>query len=319
VIVTLTLNPTIDQTLVLERFVAGDTLRVKASRFDPGGKGINVSRVIRELGAESVAMGFAPGGLGRYIEQTLKAQGIECDFVRTKGETRTNITILDETRHLHTILSDPGPQTDVRYVEQLLGKLRKRLRANDWLVVAGSIPPPIAPEIYGEIITMARENGVHTVLDADGAALAAGVAANPEMVKGNRRELERLLGRHLDDERSTLKAAQTLRDMTIRTAVVTRGREGAIAVCDEGAWRSVAPRVRAVSAVGSGDAFLAGVVLTLSQGGTMEEALRLGVAAGTACVLTPGTELCHRREVDLLQPRVKVRRIEPEPSLAPGA
>ncbi len=318
-IVTLTLNPTIDQTLVLERFVAGDTLRVKASRFDPGGKGINVSRVIRELGGESIAMGFAPGGLGRYIEQTLKAQGIECDFVRTKGETRTNITILDETRHMHTILSDPGPQTDVRYVEQLLGKLRKRLRANDWLVVAGSIPPPIAPEIYGEIITMARENGVHTVLDADGAALAAGVAANPEMVKGNRRELERLLGRHLDDERSTLKAAQTLRDMTIRTAVVTRGREGAIAVCDEGAWRSVAPRVRAVSAVGSGDAFLAGVVLTLSQGGTMEEALRLGVAAGTACVLTPGTELCHRREVDLLQPRVKVRRIEPEPSLAPGA
>ncbi len=318
-IFTVTLNPTIDQTLVLERFVAGDTLRVRSSRFDPGGKGINVSRVVNELGGESVAMGFAPGGLGRYIEQTLKAQGIECDFVRTKGEARTNITIVDESRHIHTILSDPGPETDVRFVGQLLAKLRKRLRADDWLVVAGSIPPPLSPEIYAEIIRIARENWVHAVLDADGAALVAGVAARPEMVKCNRRELERLLGRRLGDEESSLEAALTLREMTISRAVVTRGREGAVAVCDDGSWRSVAPRVRAVSAVGSGDGFLAGVVLSLSRGGTMEEALRLGVAAGTACVLTPGTELCHRREVDILQSRVRVQRIEPDPALAQGA
>ena len=109
-IVTVTLNPAIDQTLVLPRFMAGDTIRVRSSRFDPGGKGINVSRVINELGGESVAMGFAPGGLGRYIEQTLEAQGVETDFIHTRGETRTNITILDESRHMHTILSDPGPR-----------------------------------------------------------------------------------------------------------------------------------------------------------------------------------------------------------------
>jgi len=318
VIVTVTLNPAIDQTLVLDRFVAGDTLRVKSSRFDAGGKGINVSRVVRELGGQSVAMGFAPGGLGRYIEQTLKSEGIECDFVHTKGETRTNITIMDETRHMQTILSDPGPETDERMVEQLLTKLRKRLKANDWLVVAGSIPPPLSPALYVEMITMARDRWVHTVLDADGPALVAGVAAKPEMVKGNRRELERLLDRHLDDEESTLEAAHILREMTIRTAVVTRGREGAVAESDEGSWRSLAPRVRAVSAVGSGDAFLAGVVHSLSRGGSMEDALRLGVAAGTAAVLTPGTELCHRREVDVLQPRVRVQRIEARPVLARG-
>ncbi len=312
-ILTVTLNPAIDQTLVLERFVAGDTVRVKSSRFDPGGKGINVSRVTRELGGESVAMGFAPGGLGRYIEQTLKHDGIQCDFVHTKGETRTNITILDESRHTHTILSDPGPETERRFVEQLLSKLRKRLRPGDWLVLAGSIPPPLSPDVYTEIIDLARENGVHTVLDSDGPALVAGVAAGPEMVKGNRRELERLLHRRLDDEKSTLEAAHMLREMSIRTALITRGREGAVVVSDEGSWRSLAPRVRAVSAVGSGDALLAGVVLTLSRGGTMEEALRLGVASGTACVLTPGTELCHRREVDVLHPRVRVQRIEPQP------
>ncbi len=317
-ILTVTLNPAVDQTKVLDRFVSGDTLRVKVSRTDAGGKGINVSRVVAELGAESVALGFAAGGLGRYVEQALKNEGVECDFVHTKGETRTNITILDESRHENTILSDRGPQTDPRSVDKLLGKLRKRLEPGDWLVVAGSIPPPLSPQVYGDIITLAREQGAHTVLDADGPALAAGVKAKPEMVKGNRRELERLLGRHLDDETSTLEAARDVWSMGVTRAVVTRGRHGAIAMCDEGCWRGVAPKVRAVSAVGSGDAFLAGIVLTLSRGGTMEEALRLGVAAGTACVLTPGTELCHSREVGLLQPRVKVQPIEVEPALVTG-
>ncbi len=309
-IVTVTLNPAIDQTLVLPKFVAGDTLRVKSSRFDPGGKGINVSRVIKELGGDSVAMGFAPGGLGRYIEQTLESEGIACDFVHTKGETRTNITILDESRHVHTILSDPGPQTDLRYAEELKARLRKRLRPGDWLVVAGSIPPPIGPGVYAEIIVEALQVGAHPVLDADGAALVAGVSARPEVVKGNRRELERLLGRHLDDEESTVEAAREVQALGIAKAVVTRGREGAVAAGNHSCLRGVAPRVRAVSAVGSGDAFLAGVVLTLSHGGSLAEALHLGVAAGTAAVLTPGTELCHRREVDILLPRVKVQPIE---------
>jgi 1-phosphofructokinase len=308
-IITLTLNPAIDQTLVVPKFVAGDTIRVKSSRFDPGGKGINVSRVIRELGGESLAMGFAPGGLGRFIEDTLEKQGIETDFVHTGGETRTNITILDESRHVHTILSDPGPLTDRSFVTELKRRLRKRVKPGDWLVLAGSIPPPLDAGVYGEIITEASERGVHTILDADGAALEAGAQAHPEMVKGNRRELERLLGRHLDDEASTLEAAKEVQAGGIPEVLVTRGREGAVAVDTKHSYRGVAPRVRAVSAVGSGDAFLAGVVLTLSKGGVLEDALRLGIASGTAAVLNPGTELCRRREVDILLPRVRVQPI----------
>jgi|FLYL01.1.fsa_nt_gi 6-phosphofructokinase 2 len=308
-IYTVTLNPAIDQTLVVPKFVAGDTIRVKSSRFDPGGKGINVSRVIHELGGESVAMGFAPGGLGRYIEQTLEQEGIETDFIHTSGETRTNITILDESRHIHTILSDPGPTTDRRYVDDLRSRIRKRLKPGDWLVLAGSIPPPLDASVYFDIIAEAGALGAHTVLDADGAALQAGAAAKPEMLKGNRRELERLLGRHLDDEQSTLEAAREVHDQGISLVIVTRGREGAIATDDHHFLRGIAPRVRAVSAVGSGDALLAGAVLTLSRGGSLAEAMRVGIAAGTAAVLTPGTELCHRREVDILLPRVRVQEI----------
>jgi 1-phosphofructokinase family hexose kinase len=311
-IITVTLNPAIDQTLTVNKFVAGDTIRVQSSRLDPGGKGINVSRVIRELGGESIAMGFAPGGLGRYIEQTLDSEGIETDFVHTRGETRTNITIVDESRHMQTILSDPGPSTSADAVTSLKRRLKRRLHEGDWLVLAGSIPPPLSPELYAELIEDAKEAGAHTVLDADGAALHAGVEAIPEMVKGNRRELERLTGRHLDDEASTLEAARQIHKSGVPIVVVTRGREGAVAVYHTKKFRGIAPRVRAVSAIGSGDAFLAAVILTLSQGGSMEEALRLGIASGTAAVLTLGTEPCRRREVDILLPRVKVQPISAE-------
>jgi 1-phosphofructokinase len=310
-IVTVTLNPAVDQMLVVPKFVAGDTIRVKSGRFDPGGKGINVSRVVSELGGESVAMGFAPGNLGRFIEQTLESQGIETDFIHTRGETRTNITILDEARHMHTILSDPGPDTDPEYVNELRRRLRRRLREGDWLVLAGSIPPPLGPEAYQLLIREAAELGVHTVLDADGAVLAQGAEAHPEIIKGNRRELERMLGRHLDDEESTVAAARAVQKAGVKTVVVTRGREGAVATTKGHCLRGVAPRVRALNAIGSGDALLAGVVLTLSRGGPMDEAMRLGVAAGTAAVLTLGTEPCHRREVDILLPRVKVQELEP--------
>ena len=308
-IVTVTLNPAMDQTLVVPKFVAGDTLRVKTSRIDPGGKGINVSRVIRELGGESIAMGFAPGGLGSYVLQTLETQGIICDFIRTSGEMRTNITLLDESRHLNTILSEPGPNTEIEAVVELKQRLRRILREGDWLVIAGSIPPPLSPSVYAELIHDAAEMGVHTLLDADGEALAQGASAGPEILKGNRRELERLIGSPLTDERSTLDAARKVREWGIPLVFVTRGKQGAIGV-GETAFRGIAPRVRAISAVGSGDAFLAGIVLTLSRGGSLEEAMRLGIAAGTAAVLTPGTELCNRREVDILRSRVGVEPIE---------
>ncbi len=188
-IVTVTMNPAVDQTLVLQKFVAGDTLRVKSSRSDPGGKGINVSRVVRELGGESIAMGFAPGGLGHYIERELEKAGIETDFVQTEGETRTNIAILDEARHGTTILSAPGPNTNPEAVEELRARLRSRLQAGDWLVLAGSIPPPLSSHCYNEIIQEASDAGVHTVLDADQDPLAEGAAAHPEIAEGSSNEI----------------------------------------------------------------------------------------------------------------------------------
>ena len=308
-IITVTLNPAVDQTLVLSQLALGDTNRVRDSRIDPGGKGINVSRVLRELGRESLATGLAPGSLGRFIEHSLLERGILCDFVHTRGQTRTNLTVVDEATHETTLFSYRGPETDPRHVRTLESRLRRYLSASDWLVVAGSIPPPIEAQEYARLIELGRELGAHTVLDADAEALAAGLAGRPELVKSNHHEAERLLGRSLDDDAALLQAAEEMREAGAATAVVTAGERGAVAACEEGSWWSRPPPTVVVSAVGAGDALLAGMLLKLEEGAGLEEGLRWGTAAGAAACLTPGTQLCEREEIERLLPQVRVKRV----------
>jgi len=309
VIITITLNPAIDQTLVLDELVLGDTNRVRESRTDPGGKGINVSRALRELGWESLAMGFVSGGLGRFIEHTLDDLGIFNSFIHTPGQTRTNITLVEHSRDIHTTISERGPVTQPRHVSKLIQSLKRHLRPGNWLVLAGSIPPAISPGIYRDLICLAREHSVRTVVDADGEALAHCVEARPFMIKQNRRELQRLMGRELADEAAIIEAAKELHVQGVEVVIVSQGSDGAIAVGREGTWRAVPPEIKPVSAVGSGDSLVAGVVLTLSRGHSLPEALRLGIAAGTATALAPGTQLCRRSDVERLLPLVNVSKL----------
>jgi 1-phosphofructokinase len=309
VIITVTLNPAIDQTLVLERFSPGDTNRVRDSRIDPGGKGINVSRVLRELGRESIATGFAAGGLGRFVEHSLLEQSILCDFVHTRGQTRTNLTVVDEDAHETTLLSSRGPEMDPRHVQTLETRLKRYMSAGDWLVVAGSIPPPLEPAVYAHLIELGRQCHVHTVLDADADALAVGLTGRPELVKSNHHEAERLLGRTLESDEGLLGAADEMRAAGAGTAVVTAGSRGAVAVSDEGAWWSWPPATVVVSSVGAGDSLLAGLLLKLEDGARLEEGLRWGTAAGAAACLMSGTQLCQNDEVLRLLPDVRVEQV----------
>jgi 1-phosphofructokinase family hexose kinase len=309
VIITVTLNPAVDHALDLEKLTVGDTNRVLDSRIDPGGKGINVSRVLRELRRESMASGLSPGSLGRFVEHSLLEQGILCDFVHTRGQTRTNLTVVDETSHETTLLSYRGPEVDPRHIATLEVRLRRYISPGDWLVVAGSIPPPIEADVYARLIELGRERGAHTVLDADAAALAAGLRGKPDLVKANHHEAERLLGRSLDDDHELPRAADDMRALGAATAVLTAGRRGAVAVNDDGLWWAWPPEIVVVSSVGAGDALLAGLLLKLSDGHDLGEALRYGTAAGAAACLTPGTQLCHREDVERALPNVRVEQV----------
>jgi 1-phosphofructokinase len=309
VIITVTLNPAVDQNLELDHLALGDTNRVRDSRIDPGGKGVNVSRVLRELGRESLAAGLAPGTLGRFVEHSLLEQGILCDFVHTRGQTRTNLTIVDDAAHETTLLSYRGPEIDPRHVHTLETRLRRFLSAGDWLVVAGSIPPPIEPQAYVRLLELGHHTGARTVLDADADALAVGLSGKPDLVKSNHHEAERLLHRTLETDELLIEAAQEMRLAGAGSAVVTAGRRGAVAVTDAGVWQAWPPHVEVVSAVGAGDALLAGMLLKLEENASMEEALVWGTAAGAAACLSPGTQLCSRETVARFLPQVRVERM----------
>jgi len=317
VIITVALNPAVDQTVEVDHFQPGDTNRVVAIRWDIGGKGINVARALKELGYEALATGFAPGPQGRMIEDQLNDSGIGCDFVYVPGDTRTNITILERSTHTHTQLALSGPTLPADAPAQLLDRLRRRVRDNTWLALAGSIPPPGDPRVYVDLIAMAEERGGRTALDADGpvveAVLEAGV--HPTLLKLNRLEASRLLHREVQTADEVLAGAREIHARGVPYVVVTMSRDGAIAVTPDAEYRVYVPPVEIVSAVGAGDAFLSGLLCGLVREGDWTAALALGAAASTAACLTPGTVLCAGRDIERLRPDVRVERIR-EHSLA---
>ncbi|MBI3953560.1 MAG: 1-phosphofructokinase [Chloroflexi bacterium] len=312
-IFTITLNPAVDHTLVLEDFAPGKANRVLESRSDPGGKGVNVSRVLRELGDDSIATGFVGGGLGRFIEHRLGNLGIHSEFIHTRGETRTNVTIFDKRHHTLTAIHDKGPTTNPWYLDELYNRLESEVKPGDWVMVGGSIPPPITPQVYHDLILRMKKLGAYTVLDADGEALRAGLEAIPYLAKPNRFELGQALRKDLSNEAALLRAAEQLHDRGVAVVIVTASEQGAYGLNDQGAWRAVPPMVEKVSGVGAGDAFLAGVLHVLCAAGSLEDALRQGTAAASAAVQNPGTELCHRREIERLVGRVVIFPVERSP------
>ena len=314
-IVTVTLNPAIDQTIEIDALVAGDTNRVAAIRWDVGGKGINVARVLKELGYEPLACGFAPGDLGRMIEDSLLDAGIGCEFSFVPGETRTNITILDRTSHVHTVLAAAGPRVTEHAITQLRSSITRRLRPRieSWLVLAGSIPPGAGAGLYVDLLGIAADRRAKTALDAEGDVVAEVLAAGaaPNLLKLNGHEAGRLLGIEIDGADAALDAARRLRSWGVEQVVITRGAEGCVASTPEGDFRAPAPSVEVNSAVGAGDAFLAGLLFSLVRDRSWSEALRTATAAGAATCLTPGTALCRAAESRRLERRVRVERVRP--------
>jgi len=311
VIITVALNPAVDQTVEVDHFVEADTNRVLTMRWDIGGKGINVARALKELGYEALATGFAPGRQGRMIEDQLLDSGIGCDFIYVPGETRTNITILDRESHAHTQLALAGPTLPPEAGAQLHDKLDRRLRDSTWLVLAGSIPPPGDPALYIDLIGLAADRGAQTALDADGPVVEAVLDSpvRPTLLKLNVHELARLMHRPMEDEQAALEAARAVYSRGVRFVIVTLGKRGAVAVTPTAEYRVQVPPVEVVSAVGAGDAFLSGLLCGLVREHDWQRALTLAGAASTATCLSPGTVLCSNADVWRVRPQVIVERI----------
>jgi 6-phosphofructokinase 2 len=306
---TITLNPSLDQYLTVDGLVVDGPNRWSRLHRYAGGKGIDVSRAIHEMGGRTIAYGFIGGTVGRAVEIFLDEEGVPFSFTPVKGETRTNFIITDSKTNHQTRIDAPGPHITRGEFERFERKMQRIRPSPDLIVMGGSAPPGIPSNVYYTITLEAKGFGVRTILDADSQWLAEGVKAKPYLIKPNVREAEELLKRELPDEAAIIQAARDIAEMGVEIAVISRGKDGIIAATKDTVIKAVPPEVKAKSAVGAGDCTIAGLALKLAGEEPLTRACRLAVALGTAAVLTPGTELARREDVEALLPQIKVRNI----------
>ncbi|MFC2056889.1 1-phosphofructokinase [Chloroflexota bacterium] len=306
-IATITLNPSLDEHITVDGLMVEETNRWHRLHRYAAGKGIDVSRAIHEMGGLTTAYGFIGGANGHTVEVLLDEEGVPFSFTPIENETRANFIITDTRTSQQTRIDAPGPHISKKELARFIRKMREIHPSPELVVVGGSVPPGVPNNIYYDIVSDAKGFGVRTILDAAGQWLEEGLKVKPYLIKPNVHEAEMLLGRELPTEEAIIEAALDLVDMGIGVVVISRGKDGIIAATTKRSlFKAVPPSVKIRSAVGAGDCTIAGLVLKLAYGESMLEACRLAVAMGTAAVLTPGTELCHRTDVEELLPQIKV-------------
>ncbi len=307
-ILTVTLNAAIDKTYRVERFSLDRVHRPDEWRIAAGGKGINVARVFQALGGNATATGFLGGFNGRFIADSLKSEGIQADFVRTRNESRVCIAIVDPIALTQTEVNESGPEISSSEVRKLKRTFERLIKDRDWsfVTLSGSIPPGVPSSIYADLIDIARSTGTRAVLDASGEALRLGVGAVPWMLKPNIHELSYLIGQELREFTEAENAAREILKSGVDVIVVTGGKDGCICVVRDQVWRAKPPQVPFVSAVGSGDSFLGGFLRTVELDRPMEEALRIGTAAGAANAASYGAGFVTSKQIIDLTERVVI-------------
>ena len=299
-IVTLTMNPALDIATDTEAIVPGHKLRCGEPRYDPGGGGINVARAIRLLGGDAMAV-FPVGGLsGEMLCHLVANEGVPHATVAIDGITRESFAVAERQSGKQYRFLLPGPHIGARDQARCLDELAARLAGADYLVASGSLPPGCPAGFYASIGDLARQHGARFVLDTSGPALS-GAGRGAFLIKASLRELEELSGAEVRTESDRGKAARKVIERgCAEILVVSLGAEGALLATREEIRPFPVIPVPALSSVGAGDSMLAGIVLSLTRGWTLPDAVRFGMAAGTAALLRPGTELCRREDADRL-------------------
>lgn len=306
-IYTLTLNPALDRTIHVDGLTCDVANRIIEEHRFPGGKGIDVSKVLTALGTPNTALGFVGGFRGDELEALLVGEGVSCDFVRIAGETRSNIIVREHDTGCQMMLNSKGPEVEPSAIMSLLRKLRG-CRDMALLTIGGSLPPNIKPAIYRACIEIGRDNGARVVLDADGEALRGGIRGRPYAIKPNVHELGGLVGRELEGVEQVLDASRTPLEAGVEVVLASMGPDGIVLSTKEGAWQAVPPVVKAINTIGAGDSAVAGFVHGIRLGLPPEEAVRWAVAAGTATTMREGTALARKEEIEELLPQIRIDR-----------
>lgn len=315
-ILTVTMNPSIDVSASTEDVAPIRKLRCTAVRRDPGGGGVNVARVINRLGGDCRALYPAGGPPGSLLERLLNEEGIANIPIDVVGDTRESYTVLEKASGDQYRFVLAGAPLGAEEWRACLGLVASLADPPVCIVASGSLPPGVPDDFYARLANIAAAKGARFVLDTSGPALAAALEEGVYLVKPNLRELRDLSGKPLDRESDWVSAADMLvHSGRAEIVALTLGDQGALLASHDICLRAPAVPVKIASAVGAGDSFLAAMVWRLSSGGTLSEAFRYGVASGTAALLTPGTELSRKDDIDRLYNDVSISEL-PKPDWA---
>jgi 1-phosphofructokinase family hexose kinase len=307
-IYTLTLNPAVDRELTVPEVQFDAVLRAEESRVDLGGKGFNVSRLLKSMGADSTAVGFLGGRAGELLQEGLQAMGIGVDFVWVPGETRTNVSIVTPGHEHYIKVNEKGPRIEPEKQQELLDKVDALAKPGDWWVMAGSLPPGVPDDFYARILNLLREHDAQGILDTSGESLGLGCTAKPYLVKPNAEEVSALTGLPVNTTDEIALAAEAVRGLGAQNVIVSMGKAGALLQTALGTWLVFSPRVAEKNPIGAGDSLVGGVVWALTRGSSLEDALSWGVASGAATASLNGTEVGSYRLVEQLLPQVRCER-----------
>ena len=300
-IYTITFNPALDYIAQVEDFKIGEINRTKTETILPGGKGLNVSIVLKNLGIENTALGFISGFTGEELKRKMEAQGVKTDFVKVKeGITRINVKIssMNEKKVEETALNGVGPLITETDIEVLMEKLQK-MSTNDIVILAGSIPKNIDNTIYEKICKNLNEKGITFIVDSTQELLMNVLKYHPFLIKPNKDELEETLNCKISTKEDIIQSAKELKKLGAQNVLVSLGNDGALLLTKEDkTYYSKAPKGQVVNTVGSGDSMVAGFLAGYYQTKDYEVALKTGVATGSASAFS--TRLATKEDVELL-------------------
>ena len=309
-ILTLTANPAIDRVLTVDRLAFEDRAYIRSNHESPGGRGINAACVIHSFGGRTKAVAPSGGESGQRFEKLLSCCGFPLIPVPIRNPIRTNLTVTD-SHGLTVNLNETGPELDASELAALERAVEEHLQPEGWLMLCGSLPPGVPCCFYRRLIEAARHKDVRTLIDTDGEPLREAVEAGPTVVAPNQQEAERLLNRALITRSHFLEAAARIRQMGPRNVVVSLGSRGAVASLESGGlWEALPPRIDAVCPIGAGDALAAAFCWAAETGSSYEDAVRWGVAAGTASARLPGMRFASRAQTGEIYSQVELRRAE---------
>lgn len=288
-IYTITLNPAIDRRIILNNFKIDGVNRFNDVREDAGGKGINVSKMIHNLGGKSTALGIVAGASGHFIKEQLDKMGILHNFIEGEGNTRTNLKIVDPIYRTYTDINEEGKPISQEILDKMETHLFETVKEGDILILAGSVPNNVSKNIYGQWIHKAKERNIKVLLDAEGELLKQGISAGPYLIKPNIHELEGILNKKILTQDEAIEYGKMLLDNDIKIVVISRGSEGCILISPNKVLQVPGLVVNVKSTVGAGDSMVGALAYAIESGYTIEEAIALGVAASTATIQEEGT------------------------------